>query len=231
MPQVTAQDGTRLQYTDEGTGLPVLCLAGLTRNTALMTHIPLVHQNQDAGFVGDEGWGVEDIDVMLQHRFLQRDLGPLSTQRASVQLGVEVPTFDDFSSDSFDPFVGVAFTQVIQRVGLGAYGRVKLNTGNDDTPTHLGDTRHNAAFFGASALYRVDPPRFSGDENIGPYLVAEVNGVAEADGDYSLWFSPSVMVEAPTWTFEAAVRLPLLEDVGEARELEVGFTLGFRVFF
>ena len=28
----TADDGARLAYSDEGQGLPVLCLAGLTRN-------------------------------------------------------------------------------------------------------------------------------------------------------------------------------------------------------
>lgn len=31
MPQITAPDGTRLHYTDDGTGLPLLCLSGLTR--------------------------------------------------------------------------------------------------------------------------------------------------------------------------------------------------------
>ena len=30
----TAPDGARLAYRDEGTGLPVLCLTGLTRNMA-----------------------------------------------------------------------------------------------------------------------------------------------------------------------------------------------------
>ncbi len=33
MPEFVAGDGTRLHYTDEGVGLPVLALAGLTRNT------------------------------------------------------------------------------------------------------------------------------------------------------------------------------------------------------
>ena len=32
MPDFTAPDGTRLHYTDEGAGLPVLALSGLTRN-------------------------------------------------------------------------------------------------------------------------------------------------------------------------------------------------------
>ena len=32
MPEFTAPDGTRLFYTDDGDGLPLLCLAGLTRD-------------------------------------------------------------------------------------------------------------------------------------------------------------------------------------------------------
>lgn len=35
----TAPDGTRLYYTDEGTGLPVLALAGLTRNGSDFNHV------------------------------------------------------------------------------------------------------------------------------------------------------------------------------------------------
>jgi len=44
MAAFTAPDGARLHYTDEGTGLPLLCLAGLTRNGAdfdyLAPHLP-----------------------------------------------------------------------------------------------------------------------------------------------------------------------------------------------
>lgn len=39
MPHFTAADGTRLFYTDEGKGLPVLALAGLTRNIADFDHV------------------------------------------------------------------------------------------------------------------------------------------------------------------------------------------------
>ncbi|AUH32322.1 alpha/beta fold hydrolase [Paracoccus tegillarcae] len=34
MPHFTTEDGARIAYSDHGTGLPVLCLAGLTRNMA-----------------------------------------------------------------------------------------------------------------------------------------------------------------------------------------------------
>lgn len=39
MPDFTAADGTRLHYEDQGTGLPVLCLAGLTRNSRDFDHV------------------------------------------------------------------------------------------------------------------------------------------------------------------------------------------------
>ncbi len=34
MPYFTSSDGLNLYYTDKGAGLPILCLAGLTRTSA-----------------------------------------------------------------------------------------------------------------------------------------------------------------------------------------------------
>jgi pimeloyl-ACP methyl ester carboxylesterase len=39
MPEFTSADGLRLHYTDEGEGLPVIALAGLTRNGADFDHV------------------------------------------------------------------------------------------------------------------------------------------------------------------------------------------------
>ena len=47
MHYFTASDGTKLAYRDEGDGLPVLCLAGLTRNMGdfdyVAPHLPDIH--------------------------------------------------------------------------------------------------------------------------------------------------------------------------------------------
>ena len=44
MPYFTAADGARIHYTDDGNGIPLLCLAGLTRNGRdfdyLVPHLP-----------------------------------------------------------------------------------------------------------------------------------------------------------------------------------------------
>lgn len=47
MPHVAAPDGTRLYYTDEGEGLPILALSGLSRNTADFDHVAPHLLNRD----------------------------------------------------------------------------------------------------------------------------------------------------------------------------------------
>ena len=39
MPQFTTSDGLSLHYTDAGSGLPILCLAGLTRTTEDFSYV------------------------------------------------------------------------------------------------------------------------------------------------------------------------------------------------
>ena len=39
MPHFTSPDGTKLYYAENGRGIPVLCLAGLTRNSADFDHV------------------------------------------------------------------------------------------------------------------------------------------------------------------------------------------------
>ncbi|MFQ3183471.1 MAG: pimeloyl-ACP methyl ester carboxylesterase [Alteromonas macleodii] len=47
MTKFTAADGTQLYYTDEGFGLPILALAGLTRNTGDFDHVaPFLFKNE-----------------------------------------------------------------------------------------------------------------------------------------------------------------------------------------
>ncbi len=202
---------------------------GITSDFTLMVHLPVVAYAGEA--IPDEA-GLGDIQVMGQFRFLRRDTGPLDTTRATAQFGIEIPTFDEpFSSDSFDPFLGVAVTQIRGRHGLGAHLRYKFNTGSQSMPLLPGDSEHDALLHDASYVYRLIPERFSLAGEAGTYLVLEANGIYETNGDYSLWFSPGVMIEAANWTVEAAVRLPIYEAVDERPELRWGFTLGLRYLF
>lgn len=67
----TARDGARLAYRDEGQGLPVLCLAGLTRNMADFDYVAPHLQNirlirMDYRGRGQSGWTGQDSYTVPQ---------------------------------------------------------------------------------------------------------------------------------------------------------------------
>ncbi|RMC36071.1 alpha/beta fold hydrolase [Paracoccus alkanivorans] len=67
----TAPDGTRLAYRDEGVGLPVLCLAGLTRNMAdfdyVAPYLPDIRLiRMDYRGRGQSGWTGSDTYTVPQ---------------------------------------------------------------------------------------------------------------------------------------------------------------------
>lgn len=67
----TAPDGTRFAYRDEGAGLPVLCLAGLTRNMAdfdyVAPHLPGIRLiRMDYRGRGQSGWTGSDTYTVPQ---------------------------------------------------------------------------------------------------------------------------------------------------------------------
>ena len=87
MPRVTAIDGAQLHYADEGDGLPVLALAGLTRNGSdfdhVAPHLPGVRLIRlDArgrgrsDFTGPETYNVwqeaKDVVTLLDHLGIER---------------------------------------------------------------------------------------------------------------------------------------------------------------
>ncbi|QDC11501.1 alpha/beta hydrolase [Oceanicola sp. D3] len=72
MPSFTASDGTRIHYRDEGKGLPLLCLAGLTRNASDFDYVA-PHLNgcrlicPDYRGRGGSGWsGAETYTVPVE---------------------------------------------------------------------------------------------------------------------------------------------------------------------
>lgn len=71
MTHFTAADGTKIAYDDQGTGLPVLCLAGLTRTMRdfeyLMPHLPPVRLiRMDYRGRGGSGWSGADTYTVAQ---------------------------------------------------------------------------------------------------------------------------------------------------------------------
>ena len=98
MPHVTAPDGTRLFYKDEGEGPPILCLPGLARTTEDFRHaLPSLQGYRvirvDYRGRGQSDWAdyktytipqeAQDVLLLLDHLGL-RDVGVIGTSRGGL---------------------------------------------------------------------------------------------------------------------------------------------------
>ncbi|MEM9752368.1 MAG: hypothetical protein AAF916_03190 [Planctomycetota bacterium] len=209
---------------------------GLSRDWAVMLHLPVKQRwtdaSADAAGVQD-GLGLDDPVVMLQHRFWQDDQVGINTQRAVLQVGAELPLgADRFSSDSLDPIVGLAYTRIRGRHGFNAAAQWKFTTGDGDGPaTSFGDGIHDAVFLTGSYLYRVAPPRYTLDTTGSHFLQLQLLNFYETNGDQSLHVAPGWLYEGHAWAFEATVHLPIAQDLDDRPESEWGLSLGVRYLF
>jgi len=208
---------------------------GIGRTSALMLHVPVMYRDLDNADLNPDadGWGLDDITVMVQHRFYQNDVGPIETRRVVLLTGLEVPSYDDgFSSDSFDPLLGVAYTRIDGRHGLNASALWKFNTSADDGfNIEFGDSKFDALKLDGSYLYRLSPEAYTAQTTGSHYFQAQLLGRYETNGDLGLMFAPGWMYEGRQWAFEATFHVPVFEELDHRAELEYGLNLGIRYLF
>lgn len=209
---------------------------GVTRDFTVMAHLPFRYRNLEGdnsqGRDDDSEWGLEDLKVMGQYRFWQHDSGPINTQRAVVFGGVELPSGDDtYSSDSVDPFFGLAYTHIYDRHGFNVAGQYKWNTGDSDNPVTFGDSEADAIRLETAYLYRLSPERYTASTTASWYLTNELHFRYETNGDAEVHFAPGVMYEAATTAIGVSVGFPIWEDVEKRPLEEVSVLLEWRLLF
>lgn len=208
---------------------------GISRKSALMVHVPVMYHDIDNADLNPDadGWGLEDITVMYQQRFYQNDVGPIETRRAVFLAGLEVPSYDDgFSSESFDPLLGVAYTRIDGPHGFNASALWKFNTGTDDGfNIEFGDSKHDALKLDGSYLYRLSPEAYTADTTGSHYVQAQLLGRYETNGDTSVMFAPGWMYEGRQWAFEFTFHVPVFEELDHRTELKYGLNFGIRYLF
>lgn len=206
---------------------------GATPDLTLMLHLPVAYRDFDEpGAIESETLGIKDIQLMFKYRFYRDDAGAIDTLRMSLLGGVEVPSFDDeFSSDSFDPFIGWALTKIVGRHGLGASAQYKWNTGDGGYSYDFADGRSDAVRLDGSYLYRIDPAQYDERTTRSTYFMVELNNRYETNGDVETLVSPGLLIEAQSWAAEFAVRLPLVQELDHRAEMDWAFTVGLRFSF
>ncbi len=201
---------------------------GFARDWVAMAHLPLTHTTSDTG----DDAGLRDITLMFQHRFWRRDTGPINTARLVAMGGAQLPSGDElFSSESVDPFVGLAYTQVDGRHGLNASVLFQHNPKATARQLRFGDAGADGLRTDASYLYRLRPAAYTADTTWSSYLQAQVLTRYETNGDFEALLAPGFLYEARDWAAEITVQLPVIQRVDHRAQTQVAVTFGLRLLF
>lgn len=177
-------------------------------------------------------FGLGDPELTATWRFYRNDFGPIDTTRAALLAGIEVPAGSGiFSSNSFDPSLGIAATHVQGRHGVNGAARYTLTTGGRDTPLRPGMGRADLLRLDASHLFRLAPAKYAADTKAAWYTMFEVQGYYETNGDLELRVAPGILYEAHDIAAEVSVQIPVADNLGRRPAQSVTVRAGFRLLF
>ncbi len=208
---------------------------GLSGDTSLLATLPIVHRDVDglpAGGGSSDPTGIGDPSIEIRHRFVNEPLGPVDTLRVAWFAGAQIPGGrGTFSSDSVDPYAGLALTFITGRLGLGAGLSYTATTGSVDRPLHPGDSTADLVRLTGSAAWRLAPESWGTELEPAWYATLEVEAMLETSGEHLVRLAPGLLLEAPTYAIEVAALLPIAEEAQRRPEHDVGVIAGVRLFF
>ena len=202
---------------------------GVVRDVSAGIQIPYRWQDEENQNSRD---GLGDLTATVKWRLYKQDTSPIDTFRLAVIAGLEMPTGESaFSSDSFDPSIGLALTAIRGRHGVGGAVWWKFNTGDLADPIVGGDSDADAVWIDGSYLYRLVPAAYGLNSKASWYAVLETNALLESNGDSEVRISPGILYEAVSWAVECQVAWTLAEDIDHRPRHRFGTTLGIRWLF
>lgn len=207
---------------------------GLTSELAVQFDLPYRWRDVEGLPGGDiDNSGLLDSSLSFKWRVWKHDPGPVDTVRFALIGGLQLPTgADRVSSDSFDPFLGASLMRISGRHGFGVSAQWLFTTGGiDGDAVNPGDTTDDVLNLDASYLFRLAPATYGEEFAASLYAVLELNTVYETNGDAEAFLSPGLLYEAPRFAIEAAVQLPVAQDLAHRPEREYVVTLGLRLLF
>jgi hypothetical protein len=205
---------------------------GLTSEIALGLNVPVRYRDDNLGDV----LGLGDPKLSLKTRIYRNDFGPIDTSRVALITGVSLPAGDDeYTSGSFDPTIGLAWTYIEGRNGFGAAGSWRFNFGDDDERRFIrrfGNGPDDAGQFAGNYVFRLTPATFGKGSSDGAwYFTAETGVEYETSGNAMLWLAPGILFEGRDAGFELAAHVPVASDVTNRSEEQWAVVAGFRLLF
>ncbi|MBI2481115.1 MAG: hypothetical protein HYV60_21510 [Planctomycetia bacterium] len=169
-----------------------------------------------------DDFGVADMRFFAKYR-LREDDQPGETTRWSVFGGLEIPTFDkNFSSDSWDPFVGTVWTYQSLEWGLDLDWFWNFNTGE-------GVFKHDEMRYDAAYTYVQLTGQNLDDRFWQLNSVFEINGSYLTDNSHVVNAAPGFQLALERMIVEASLQLPVIREVRNGIEPDYVFAIGTRI--
>ncbi len=227
---------------------------GLTGKWALFATLPYRNIDLDLDIgsqaINRQSSGFGDLSLFARYTAYQHD-APGKTLRIAPFAGLKTPTGDHRKKDrygllppsvqngtgSWDPFGGIVLTYQTLQYQFDGQVSYRINTEADDF--EAGDV----ARLDGSLQYRLYPRNLSGGTPGFLYGVLEMNlvhqdknrfrGHSDPDsGGTRLFLTPGIQYVTRRWILEAAVQLPMIQDLnGKALENDYILRSGFRFNF
>lgn len=143
--------------------------------------------------------GIAQASLRLKYRYLQYDLGPVNTVRASLTAGIVIPGREELhDEDQAYPRFGTAVTAILGRHGLNG------QLDREERPNQASRTACNI-----SHLYRIAPALYTQHTKGAWYTMLESLNRFDDCGDYQIDTGIGILYEAQRWAAEVAIRLPV----------------------
>jgi len=208
---------------------------GITRDLSMSARFDLIARDRATPLSldnRDTEQGIGDVTVLAKYRFYQDDSTGLNTRRLSAIGGMQFRSGDrPFTSDGYNPIVGLTYTQIAGRHGLNGAVSYLFTTNGVEDAVLAGQGDADLFRYDAAYLYRLSPEKYTVDTYGAFYGVLELNGYYETNGDHELLIAPGIMYEAAKWTAEIAVQLPLVQDIDHRARNEITVVAGIRFSF
>lgn len=202
---------------------------GVRENLSLFGEVPLVKRGgtvrppmPTGAFTETEDFGVGDMRFFAKYRFWEED-EPGETTRWSVFGGLEVPSYDkNFSSDSWDPFLGTVWTYQSLEWGLDLDWFWNFNTGR-------GIFRHDEMRYDAAYTYVLLTGQTLDEKFWQLNSIFEVNGSYLTEGSHLVFLAPGFQLAMERMIVEASLQLPVIRDLKNGIEPDFVFVIGTRM--
>lgn len=205
---------------------------GVAPDWSLSFRLPVVLRDREYELSGesDREEGVGDFTALAKWRLYKNDSNPLDTKRLALIGGLQIRTGDaPFTSDGYNPIVGLAYTQITGRHGLNGSLEWTFTTNGNDEPIYAGESSADLLRYDAAYLYRLTPAEYTADTYGALYMQFEANGYYETNGDNELFFSPGLMYEAKTWAAELSIQIPTWQEIDHRAEANYVIVAGVRL--